>query len=104
MIAGCGSSLKSEYKASTIPDTIPKTQDTAVAKQYLEKKGYHVLVYEGNPENYELTKEKLEQMPYKQQWQVQKIDPTSYIGKKVHVEKFLVNHHPLDVYAKANSK
>ncbi|MCR8645714.1 hypothetical protein NV379_24035 [Paenibacillus sp. N1-5-1-14] len=72
---------------------IPK--DRLTAKLFLEQKGYKMVSYEGHPENYELTSEKLIAMPYMMVWGLQQLNPKSYIGKMIHVEKFIVSNHPL---------
>ncbi len=67
-----------------------------VAKEYLEEQGYNVLSYEHHQERYKITKSKLEILPYSFYWAVPGNNAEPFMGMVVDVEKFLVNHHPLD--------
>lgn len=69
--------------------------ERSAATAYIEEKGYRVISYEGQSANYELTKEKLTQLPYMMYWGLQSVDPADYIGKIINVEKFIVTNHPL---------
>ncbi|MNR14363.1 hypothetical protein D3C85_1308360 [compost metagenome] len=85
----------------TESNEIPKEQ--SVLKSYLENKGFEVISYEGRAWSYELTKQKIVTLPYMISWGLQSDDPSKYFGKTVHIEKFIVKHHPLsqgkvDVY------
>jgi len=83
-------------------DNESKTKD--VARIYLERKGYRIVSYNGNVENYQLTKGKLLHMPYSQYWQMQDVDPSEFLGKTVVVEKFIVNNHPLDSWQSVSKR
>lgn len=85
----------------TESNEIPKEQSTM--KDFIENKGYQVISYEGLAETYELTKEKITELPYIMYWGLQSVEPAQYFGKTINVEKFLVKNHPLsegevDVY------
>lgn len=71
-------------------------QNGVTAKEFLKSKGYKIESYEGNTENYVLTKEKITKLPYMQNWGVQKEDPSKYLDKEVHVQKFTIKNHPFD--------
>ncbi|WP_312112929.1 hypothetical protein [Brevibacillus reuszeri] len=80
---------------------IPKEQ--SALKDFLENRGYQVISYEGLAETYELTKEKITELPYIMYWGLQSVEPALYFSKTINVEKFLVKNHPLskgevDVY------
>lgn len=66
-----------------------------LSKQYLGSKGYKIISYEGS-NSYILKREMLTVNPYMMDWSVQNVDPQDYIGKTIHVEKFIVNNHPLE--------
>jgi len=82
----------------------PKTPaEQAVSQSYLEKKGYQINSKEGQVDSYELTEQKLSVLPYMMYWGLQPVDPSDYIGKTIHIQKFSVTNHPLskekvDVY------
>lgn len=74
-----------------------------IAEHLLKDKGYRMISYEGNVQKYELTKDKLLQMPFSIVWGLQKVDPSKYIGKMIYVEKFIVKNHPLDNWKSKSS-
>ncbi len=78
---------------------IPPTHVT----QFLEQMGYRVLSYEGQAEQYQLTKARLTSLPYMIYWGLQTVDPASLLGKTVTVEQYLVTNHPLDQWTPDNS-
>ncbi|MEC0246523.1 hypothetical protein P4H65_12065 [Paenibacillus chitinolyticus] len=71
---------------------------------YLQNKGYKVLAADGKVEEYEISKQKLTQMPYMIYWGLQERDPIVYIDKKVEIYKYVVNNHPLDTYNPPGTK
>jgi hypothetical protein len=83
-------------------DEIPK--EKIIFQNFLEKKGYQVVSYEGRVNRYELTKQKMIELPYMQDWGVQSVDPSQYFGKTIHVEKFIVKNHPLSKLPLFNGK
>lgn len=90
---------------STNINQVSKTIDhnSIVAKTYLESQGYKTISYEGNVDNYTLTRDKLVSIPYSMCWELQAEDPGKYIGKEISVYKFNVTNHPLDNW-KSTSK
>ncbi|WP_054025811.1 DUF4830 domain-containing protein [Bacillus sp. FJAT-28004] len=77
--------------------------EQAVSQSYLEKKGYQVVEKGGQVSSYELTEKKLSVLPYMMYWGLQSVDPSDYVGKTIHIQKFIVTNHPLleenvDVY------
>ncbi|MCQ6563847.1 hypothetical protein [Paenibacillus mendelii] len=72
---------------------IPKEQ--SVLQSYLESKGYQVISYEGRGYRYELTKQKIIELPYMMYWGLQSVDPSDYFGKTINIEQFIVTNHPL---------
>lgn len=78
-------------------------KDANVAKTYLEKKNYKVASFEGNVQNYNITKEKLLSMPYSMYWGLQTGDVSKFLNKDVKVEKFIVTNHPLDNWESQNT-
>ncbi|MGO4542258.1 hypothetical protein [Paenibacillus sp. 2TAB19] len=90
LLIGCSGGNELPFERSAITD-------------YIEEKGYTIISYEGPSSSYELTKEKLTQLPYMMYWGLQSVDPADYIGKTINSEKFIVTKHPLangkvDVY------
>jgi len=77
----------------TEQSNIPTEQ--ATSQSYLETKGYHIISKEGQVKSYELTKQKLMDLPYMMCWGLQSVDPSVYIGKTIHIQKFIVTNHPL---------
>jgi hypothetical protein len=75
---------------------IKLSENSKMAKKYLENQGYEIISYEEYHESYKLTKHKLESLPYKAWWSMPGNDPKPYYGKTVHVQKFIVKNHPLD--------
>ncbi|WP_018214104.1 hypothetical protein [Desulfitobacterium hafniense] len=72
------------------------SENSVIGADYLKDKGYEIIAYEGNVENYILTKEKLMSMPYMIYWGLQREEPSRYLSKEVHVEKFIIKNHPFD--------
>ncbi len=70
-------------------------KDKIVATQYLNSKGYRIIVYAGSSK-FKLTEDILIKSPHMGGWIVQNEEPRKYIGKTVDVEQFLVTNHPLD--------
>ncbi|GGG81417.1 hypothetical protein [Paenibacillus radicis (ex Gao et al. 2016)] len=66
----------------------PINQSAAIS--FLEDRGYEVLSYEAHAESYELTKQKIVTLPYMMYWGLQSVNPASYFGKTIDVEKFIV--------------
>ncbi len=86
----------SEIVIDPSEENIEMSENGVVAKSFLEAKGYEILSYEGSGESYELTNEKLVEMPYMQQWWMQPQGPVDYIGNIIETEFFTVKNHPLD--------
>lgn len=87
--------------ACSVKEELPAERSASF--DYLTSKGYKVQSYAGQSQSYELTKEKLIQLPYMMYWGLQSVDPADYIGQTINVEKFIVTNHPLskgkvDVY------
>lgn len=71
------------------------SEEQIVSQHFLENRGYLVVSYEGAAATYELTKQKIIELRYMMQWGLQSVDPSEYIDKTIHVEKFIVQNHPL---------
>jgi hypothetical protein len=80
------------------------TENAKTAKTYIENEGYKVLSYEGSVSTYVLTKNLIKTLPYAMYWTLPGNNPENVYGKKVEVEKFIVNNHPLDRYKSGNAK
>ncbi|ACV63530.1 hypothetical protein Dtox_2752 [Desulfofarcimen acetoxidans DSM 771] len=93
--AGCSNTTKG---INLVQETNNSNMTTSqkVSKKYIENKGYKIVSYDGIFEKYVLTKEKIIQEPYIEEWAVQCFDPKKYLLKKITVEKFTVQNHPLD--------
>ncbi|OBZ15531.1 hypothetical protein A7975_31390 [Bacillus sp. FJAT-26390] len=79
------------------------TLERSEPQSYLEQKGYYIVSNEGIVYSYELTKQKIIELPYMIYWGLQSADPSDYFGKTIQVQKFIVTNHPLskekvDVY------
>ncbi|WP_202962863.1 hypothetical protein [Tumebacillus flagellatus] len=72
------------------------TEPENAIEKYLQDKGYQIISAEGKVDEYQITKEKLTQMPYMVNWGLQSVDPTPFLGKNVQITKFIVKNHPLD--------
>ncbi|UOE95167.1 hypothetical protein [Alkalihalobacillus sp. LMS39] len=72
-----------------------KSDNQKVAEEYLSEKGYNITSYNGAGQSYQLTKEKLVEMPSVTHWTVQSVDPDLYLDKQVETEGFTVDNHPL---------
>ncbi len=70
--------------------------------KYLQEKGYTILEYHGL-DQYILDTMKLTNLPYMQQWGVQKINAADYIGKEISIYFYTIENHPLD-NVKSNEK
>ena len=68
----------------------------SAAEQFVRNKGYRVLNAEGQVGAYVIGTDTLVRLPYIQFWAVQTLDPTPLWGKEAVVEKFTIDHHPLD--------
>ncbi|MGG1638125.1 hypothetical protein [Paenibacillus sp. NRS-1760] len=71
------------------------TSEQSISQSYLEEKGYRISSKEGQVESYELTEQKLSALPYMMYWGLQRVNPSDYIGKTIHIQKFTVTNHPL---------
>lgn len=78
------------------PPVMELSENGEQAKLFLEGKDYRMLSYEGSLESYELTKEKLVEMPYMHNWGLQPDGPDEYLGNTIETEIFIVENHPLD--------
>lgn len=72
-----------------------------IAENYLNEKKYTIVEYQGNS-SYILTKDKLTETLYMQQWIMQENFPDELINKIVYVENFIVKNHPLDNWTSKN--
>ncbi|MDQ0913859.1 hypothetical protein [Paenibacillus sp. V4I5] len=79
-------------------------ESDTVAKDYLQGKGYKVILDEGISETYTLTKEKLMSLPYSHYWGLQSEYPSKYLSKEVKVQKLTVTNHPLDNWKSTSTK
>lgn len=64
------------------------------AKRLIKSKGYKIISKLGRVHEYTLTNNLLNDE--KDWWQIHKIKPGDYIGKKIEVYGFIVKNHPLD--------
>ena len=70
-----------------------------MCSKYLKDKGYTIISNDGKVgEDYVLTKELLDKLPYNQYWEVQTVKASDYINKTIQTYKFVVKNHPLDNY------
>ncbi|WP_156942516.1 hypothetical protein [Alkalihalobacterium bogoriense] len=72
-----------------------KSENQKVAEEFLSEKGYNITSYNGAGHSYQLTKERLVEMPSVTHWTVQSVDPDLYLNKQVETEQFAVDNHPL---------
>ena len=74
-----------------------------LARDFLSNKGYEIVSYEGNRQ-YALTKDGIRSKGFHYAWMFQSADLLQYSGKTMKVEEFCVSGHPLDTFARADSR
>lgn len=97
LLTGC--SATTAQTQPKLPDTAvgAETADMGLARQFVEKYGYEVIVAHKEPlHSFVLEKELLREMPYQQIWSVQEKEPDPFIGKAFTIYTFTVDNHPLE--------
>ncbi|MGD6873087.1 hypothetical protein ACQCU1_12990 [Sutcliffiella horikoshii] len=75
------------------------SESSSTAMSYLQDEGLFVLYHEGEFGPYKITKNNVNEKPYRNYLSVQQYSQEFYMGKEIHHEFFYVSNHPLsDVY------
>lgn len=75
-----------------------------IAEKYLIDTGYEIIELRGTLEPYVLTREKLTERPYQDDWFVQPIAPDKLIGEEIHRVGFVIKNHPFDEWDSLSTK